>query len=221
MQIKTTNPGIAPDFIKENKMNTYYKNINDDLLTQSQVEKMSSYVKVYEDKGQIIKEELYEDSKLDFVDYFKNNLQTHAEIVTLMQNNGVKKFAIIENNDLGDFVVKYYTEYENNDILFKHRHLYKREDEPICHEFIDTFLNTPKYKETQKFFYDHDYLDDEPILECFYNADGTFREMRYRYHIDDQDADYYFPGDDLSILRGYLGLSEIEFAYYVSATFEP
>ncbi|KIC02050.1 hypothetical protein OA88_10920 [Flavobacterium sp. JRM] len=203
-----------------------YQNINDEKVTIQQLNSLSEYYKVFRENQIIIKKEFYIDNILKHISHYKNTYEMENDIISTYSSLGVF-YSIIEKTNLNNCVIEDVKEYSGAVLTSHSRFLYNQNNNVICEEHIDLITNLPKFKETEKYFYDFEKDDYFPIITASFNEDCSLDMIQYdSYRFDGQDEAIFTENgisgiNDITTLKNLLGLSSDEINYYLTATLEP
>jgi hypothetical protein len=203
-----------------------YQNINEEELAIEQLNSLNEYYKVFTENQVILKKEFYIDNILKHISHYKNNIESEDLIIKLYSSSDIF-YSIIEKLDYGNYVVEIEKEYSGIKLTSHSRYLYDSSNNLICQENINLLTGLPKFKETEKYFYDFEKDDYFPIITASFNEDGSLDIIQYdSFRFDGQDEvifseDGIFGVDDIATLQNLLGLSSDEMEYYMTAIFEP
>lgn len=203
-----------------------YQNINEVKVTTQQLSSLNEYYKVFSENNIIIKKEFYIDNVLKHISHYKNAVETENEIISIYSSIGVF-YSIIEKINLSDNIIEVVKEYSGIVLRSHSRFLYNQNRNLICEEHIDLSNGLPKFKETEKYFYDFEKDDYFPIITASFNEDGSLDVIQYdSYRFDGQDEiifseDGILGINDISTLENLLGLSTQQMDYYLTAILEP
>ncbi len=202
-----------------------FQNINDETITSKQANLLDEYTKVYSNNGLVKKEEEYFDQSLGYITYYLDSNENETDTASQFSSLGVK-FSIITKVATGTFSLENVNEYSGNVIIFKSRYLYDQDNSEIGEEHIDIVTNSPQYEQTEKYYYDFTMEDFFPMFTAYYNADGSLDYIAYdSYRFDGQDEIVFSidgtPGiNDIPTLKEYLGLSDTQMNYYLTASLD-
>ncbi|WP_337966063.1 hypothetical protein [uncultured Flavobacterium sp.] len=203
-----------------------YHNINDEKISSQELSSLSEYYKVFSENEIILKKEFYIDHILKHISHYKNAEESENDIITIYSTSNVF-YSIIEKINLSNHVLEIHKEYSGTVLTSHSRYLYNNTNDLICIENIDLLTGLPKFKETEKYFYDFEKDDYFPIITASFNEDSSLDIIQYdSYRFDGQDEIIFsedgVPGiSDLPTLKKRLALSTQEMNYYLTAILEP
>lgn len=202
-------------------MATYFKNSNDEIVTEQQAAYLKRYSKVYEENNEIKKLEHFADNTLSFISYYKSAGETDLDIIQMFSSTGVQYNIMTKAVLSTNRILCTSDTYEGEELKFKDRILYDDLGREICSEEIDIILNQVKYEETEKNFYSDFWESGEPRMSAYYKENGDLDYMIVDENTPSgQDQDYYRPGDDFEELARRLNIPITDLDYYMTAALE-
>jgi hypothetical protein len=203
-----------------------YQNINDEKVNPEEISGLDQYYIVFIENQIILRKEFYIDNILIHISHYKNIEEKEDEIISLYNNIGVF-YSIIEKINLSNYTIEIVKEYSGTVLTSHSRYLYNSINNLICEEHIDLSTGLPKFKETEKYFYDSEKDDYFPIIIVSFNENGSLDVIQYdSYRFDGQDEVIFSEDgisgiDDLPTFKKLLRLSTQEMNYYMTAILEP
>lgn len=202
-----------------------YQNINEEEVAIEQLNSLNEYYKVFTEDQVILKKEFYIDNILKHISHYKSSIESEDMIIELYSSSDIF-YSIIEKLDYGNYVIEIEKEYSGIKLKSHSRYLYNAINNLICQEDIDVLTGLPKFKETEKYFYDFEKDEYFPLFTASFNEDGTLDIIQYdSYRFDGQDEVIFSEDgtsgvDDILTLQNLLGLSLDEMKYYLTAILE-
>jgi hypothetical protein len=191
----------------------------DNIITETQALQIGKYQKVWLENGLKRRVDSFYEGELQTNEYYVLSGETEAQLVAKLVQQGVSAFFTVTTQIVGNNTLLSTNRYFQNGArkLYQTAKLFDSAGRLICDQCLDFATGLPVYDQTIKFAYDLDQLPDgEPIFQVNYNEDGSYHTMDYGYEIDNQDAEEYHEGDDLSSLPTKLDLTQAEFDYYLT-----
>ena len=171
-------------------MNTKYKNLNKQLITQQQAFQSSFYNQVYLEDNVVKRVDEYSDGKFNWIKYYKNDNETDNAILSVLRplQPASGKISIIKRESYGGYTIENEKRYEIDPQVpfFEYRSVVDGEGRAICSEAVTIQQYIPNESHINKSFYDEEIYQTlcEPDIEIGGKEDPDFLVFQAFYNID-------------------------------------
>jgi len=200
-------------------MKIIFKDFFENEITEAQAVVSEEYSKIFVMPGGLVKkEELYSDSRLKYIYYYKNPTETEDEAKAQLLSCPVP-FNICERLPYFDFTIIKVNSYTGNQLTQKWKFLADADDFIMCIQEITIDSGEPLYAQTTKYL--GKYSDDPEPNYCKFNYDesGQFTYCDYNY-VRDYESDL-IETDRLPIIKERFNITDELYNYYLTAELLP